>query len=187
MFRGVEICVLVVIALIPPPALALCRSYIEDRVAAPLRYSFVCENTYAAPRYTIIRQYIGDKELAFFEFAPKEIALICSSGSFSGRDFADCHSFIPGDLPDFFDGGIGPVHLHPWSDTSELAFALEKSSRFRFPEDLALVGDIGCAVNVSENRALDLFFLAENPGSLAECLLRFEIFATQNWKNLIVK
>lgn len=170
-----------------PPALALCRSYIEDSATAPLRYSFVCENTYAAPRYTIIRQYIGDNELAFFEFAPTEIGLICSSGSFSGKDFADCHSYIPGELPDFFDGGIGLVHLHPQPDINELAFTLEMPPLFRFPKDVALVGDIGCAVNVSENRALDLFFLAENPGSLAECLLRFEIFATQNWKNLIVK
>lgn len=173
---------------LPSSAQAYCRSYIEADSAGMLRYSYSCENTYSAPEYRIIHQYIGENEQAFFEFAPKEIGLLCSSGLFSGQRFDDCHTYTPNALPETFNGGIGIVNLYPLGSVTSYNFLSERytgANLFRYPDLSELVQQSGCAVTVSRDRTLDLFFLQGRPELLAECLLQFELYATENWRDLI--
>lgn len=179
--------VALVVMTLPVRSDAFCRSYIASDSTDGLRYSYSCENTYAAPEYRIIRQYIGDDEQAFFEFAPKEIGLLCSSGLFNGHRFDDCHSYTPGALPETFNGGIGVVNLYPLGTATSydlLSKLYTGPNLFRYPDLPEAVQETGCAVNVSRDRRLDLLFLQDRPELLAECLLQFELYATENWREL---
>ena len=167
---------------LPFSAQAYCRSYIED--GSRLRYSYVCENTYAAPKYTIVRQYIGEDEQAFMEFAPKEAGILCSSGVFGGHSFRDCHSYTPTAFAEEIDGGIGPVsvYLLPGS-MPELQAAYLAATLFAYPDLVEAVADQGCAVTISKERRMNIFFNVDNPEPLGECLLQFELHATTAWRD----
>jgi hypothetical protein len=173
----------------PTVAAALCRSYIADGTRQGLRYSYICENTYSNPAYLIVRQFIGVEEQWFFEFAPKDMGLLCSGGQFNGHVFKDCHAYASGPLPTAYDGGIAKVRLYDLDDPLQSAEALKHAyvspGLFRYPDVPVSVGTEGCAISVASDKQLNIFYTASRPGDLSECLLQFEIYATSAWREFM--
>ena len=159
-------------------SVAYCRDYIK-RDNAKLSYTYVCENSLKSPPYLIVRQYIDDIAFEMFEFAYRDVRLMCSMVQLSnGKKYGGCEKYGIRNLQPRYDNGSYTIDvgvLNPLT-INEL-FAID--STYRYPEFVEQSVDIGCAVVMGVDNIVYWRYRENELQKLAECLLNFEIHATK--------
>lgn len=161
---------------------AYCREYIEDQ-KSEFSYTYICENSLRTPPYLIVRQYVGELEFELFELGYRDLRLLCSRAVLDQvKTFGDCTRYGVRSLSQQYDNGAYTIKTGGL-DRDELEHLYEKPSLFRYPEFAPQVPETGCAILLTTDKTIYWRFAMGQPESLSECLLNFELHATQEkWR-----
>ena len=150
---------------------ATCRNYEAQQTGGEFSFTYVCESSFGAPAYTIVRNITEGSDLQVLEFAPREVGLICERYETPSFERADCRQREPlaGNV---FEGRLGPFVVSELGPSFSDQFEAEYI--FRYPASPQQVGGDGCAVALRPSGAVDLW-ISDDLHALSECLIRLEL------------
>ena len=158
-------------------AQAYCREYIEDK-SQQLNYTYICENSLKSPPYLIVRQYIGELEFEMFELGYRDVRLLCSRAVLdNGKKFGECSRYGLRGFKQRYANGAYNIEIGSLNQ-NEVAKLYEQGAVYRFPAFAQQVPDIGCAIVLDKSKTVHWRFPTKQPERMSECLLNFELFAT---------
>jgi hypothetical protein len=170
MKRVSAILVSLILAL-PAPGWAICRSYSANYTDGAFTYTYICESSFEAPRYIVVRNITESADVQVLEFAPREVGLICERYETQVSAHADCRQTRPL-LGTTFQSQLGKFSIVPLD--SDLGARFEAGAAFRHPESAGEAWMLGCAVERNERGDVTLW-LGNDMHAMGECLIRLEL------------
>ena len=163
-----------ILLLTPGVVYAGCREYSFESAAGSFSYTYICTSAFDTPRYTIIRNFTEADDLQVFEFAPREIGLICERYSSNVGMRGDCRMRKPV-IGAVFETRIGSFRVHALDESGELAFSrsLANGPLVAYPDNTELMKGASCAVTAGAGGNVDIW-LGLDPLALSECLIHLE-------------
>ena len=170
------------LSICPRTAEAYCDEFIYDGTTSEFEYSYVCENTFSLLEYKIIRRYTFLTALEFLHFDPKGINLLCTKFDLDEETaVSSCRDFGQGrqSFKRSKKNSGASLSIVASEELLLKEFSNMSDQDFNFPTSSEALMDYNCFVTYDSGQII-LAVTDANLGNLSECLLRLEVYFTEN-------